>query len=103
MEIKLEELLQIVSGKPQNVMSGMIGRNVFIRSVTFHYIGKVEKIVGEFVELSNAAWIADSGRFSDALKKEDFSEVEPYPNPVWINVSSIVDFTELNVLKCSQK
>lgn len=103
MEIKLEELLSIVGGKSVNPMADFIGRNVFIRTVTYHYIGKVEKVIGDFVELSTAAWIADSGRFANALEKADFSEVEPYKNPVRINTQTIIDFTEISALRTSQK
>ena len=103
MEIKLEELLSIVGVKSVNPMSDKIGKNVFVRTVAYHYIGKVENIIGDFVELSGAAWVADSGRFADALIKEVFSEVEPYKNPVRINTQTIVDFTELETLRASQK
>lgn len=103
MEIKLEELLAITGGKSTNPFSDKIGKNVFIRTVTYHYIGKVERVFGDFVELSTAAWVADSGRFADALKREDFDEVEPFPNPIRINVTSVVDFTELAQLRASQR
>ena len=103
MEIKLEELLQIAGGKPQNPFSDMIGKNVFIRTVTHHFTGKVENVKGDFVELSRAAWIADDGRFYDSLKKEEFNEVEPYINNIFVNVTAIIDFTTISKLSESQK
>ena len=103
MEIRLEELQALVGGKSQNPFADKIGKNVFVRTVTYHYTGRVECVVGDFVELSKAAWIADSGRFTQALETETFDEVEIYKNPIRINVQSIVDFTELSTVQESQK
>ncbi len=56
-----------------------VGNTVFIRTVTHYYTGKVEAVSKTEVLLSSCAWIADTGRFSDALDKGQFNEVEPYP------------------------
>jgi len=73
-----------------------VGRKVFIRTVTHHYTGRITLIEPDAVVLENAAWIADDGRFSDALKSGDFSEVEPYPDGVTVEVSrgAILDASE---------
>jgi len=55
-----------------------IGKNYLFRSCTYHYIGTVSKIRGDEIMLSPAAWLADSGRFSNALKTGAVNEVEPY-------------------------
>jgi hypothetical protein len=87
-----------------NPFSEWIGKKVFIRSVTHHYTGKVERLVGdESAILTTAAWIADSGRFADALAKSEFSEVEPYKNPVQINYGAVLDITEIDELPVEQK
>lgn len=71
------------------------GQNVFIRTVTYHYTGRIKKINIPCREMSitSAAWISDSGRFSDAMKTGIFSEVEPYPDDfeLIINTDTIVD------------
>ena len=103
MEIKIEELQSIIGSKSQNPFADLIGKNVFIRTVTYHYTGKIERIIGDFVELSKAAWIADSGRFTQAVETGDFDEVEIYKNPIRINTTGIVDFTEISKLPESQK
>jgi len=56
-----------------------VGDNVFIRTVTMHYTGKIESVTDSDIVLSDAAWIADSGRFSEALRTGSLAEVEPYP------------------------
>jgi hypothetical protein len=57
------------------------GRNVFLRTVTYHYIGRVIGVKDGWIMLEEASWVADSGRFSVALKDgySGLSEVEVYP------------------------
>lgn len=69
-----------------------IGKAYFIRTVTYHFIGKVEKIIGDFLILSEASWVADSGRFHEALEKGDLSEVE-YMDQAFVNIKTITDAT----------
>ena len=71
-----------------------IGKSVFIRTVTHYYTGKVVLVKAHEVVLADAAWIADTGRFYDAMKTGSLSEVEPFVNPVSINRDAIVDVTE---------
>lgn len=72
-------------------MADFIGKKLFIRTVTYHLIGKVKKQVGKFLELEGAVWVADSGRFMNALRDGDLDEVEPTTVQTWVNVDSIVD------------
>jgi hypothetical protein len=67
-----------------------IGKAYFIRTVTFHLTGRVTDIVGNFLLLDDAAWIADSGRFMNALKDGNLNEVEPCGAAI-VNISSITD------------
>lgn len=68
-----------------------IGSAYFIRTVTYFATGRVKAIVGQFLVLEEAAWIADTGRFSDAMAKGIMSEVEPVNVDMFINISSITD------------
>ena len=56
-----------------------IGKAYFIRTVTHHYTGRLIAITPKELILEDAAWIADDGRFSDALKSGNLNEVEPFP------------------------
>lgn len=67
-----------------------VGTKLFIRTVTYHLVGKVEKIVGHFLVLKNASWIADSGRFMNAIKDGKLDEVEPVGD-AFVNINSITD------------
>jgi hypothetical protein len=81
----------------------VVGKKVLIRTVTYHYTGKVESVGDGVMRLSGAAWIADSGRFHQALKESKFEEVEPYVKDVLINCAAIVDVTEIDALPTTQK
>lgn len=70
------------------------GEKVFIRTVTHYLTGRVVEQRGGFVFLEDAAWIADTGRFHDALKFGKFNEVEPALTPVRVSLGSIVDVYE---------
>lgn len=73
----------------------LTGKKVFIRTVTYHLVGKVEKIVDGFIKLSGASWIADSGRFSQAIKEGTLNEVEPVEEAL-VSLGSIVDIFPWN-------
>ena len=76
-----------------------IGKNYFIRTVTNFYTGKLESVGSKELVLSSVCWIADTGRFSDAMNSADkMSEIEPYPPdvPVIIGRGAIVDAVVYN-------
>lgn len=74
-------------------ITALIGKKVFIRTVTNYYTGQLAEY-GEFLHLEEAAWIADTGRFADALKNGQLHEVEPFPADCWIATGSVVDISE---------
>ena len=84
-QLTADELVDI------STLDDLVGKKLFIRTVTYHMTGKVVKRMGAFIQLEDSAWIADSGRFSDAIKKGELAEVEPV-GTAWVNLSSVVDF-----------
>ena len=81
-----------------------IGKNYLIRTVTMIDTGKLVAVSEHELVLEDAAWIADTGRFAEALEKSKFNEVEPFPNgKVWIGRGAIVDAVQINWLPRSQK
>lgn len=72
----------------------VIGAAYFIRTVTYHWVGRVKSIAGQFLVLEDAAWVADSGRFMQAIESGALNEVEPVMVPVVVNMGSIVDAPE---------
>jgi hypothetical protein len=72
-----------------------VGQAYFIRTVTMIIVGKLEKVFDNELLLSDASWIADTGRFSDCLKKGEsvINEIEPFHDEVIIGRNSIIDAT----------
>ena len=66
---------------------------VAIRTVTHYYTGRVVEVQHRFVILADAAWIADTGRWSEFLANGTPSEVEPFPDVVAVSLGAIVDVT----------
>lgn len=75
-------------------LESYVGKKVFVRTVTFHYTGLLSALTPDMLVLDDAAWIADSGRFADALVTGSLSEVEPYPGQVLVSRGAIVDVSE---------
>ncbi len=73
-----------------NELDAFIGQKLFIRTVTYHLVGEVVNRVGNLFELKGASWVADSGRFMQAIKDGTLSEVEPV-GQCWVNIETIVD------------
>jgi len=70
-----------------------IGKPYFIRTVTNYYTGRIVKVTAQELVLEEAAWIADTGRFADAMKDfNKLSEIEPFPcGEVVIGRGAILD------------
>ncbi len=68
-----------------------VGQNYFIRTVTHYYTGKLIRVTAKELVLENAAWIADTGRFHDALKTGKLNEVEPFEDDVVVGRGAVVD------------
>jgi hypothetical protein len=59
-----------------------VGNAVLIRCVTLYYTGRIVGLTDTEILIEDAAWIADTGRFAEALQSGQLNEVEPYPNGV---------------------
>jgi hypothetical protein len=70
-----------------------LGEKVFIRSVTHYYTGRIVLLTKDEIVLSDAAWIADTGRFATSLGTGMFNEVEPFAGPVSIGRGGVIDVT----------
>ena len=71
------------------------GESVIIRTVTNYFVGRVDSITAGEVKLSDASWVADTGRYSDALTKggQVFNDVERLPHGVCVRLGSMVDWS----------
>jgi hypothetical protein len=77
-----------------------IGKNYLIRTVSHIDVGKLLMVGDKELVLTNASWIADTGRFSNCLRdgfeEQTNSEIEPFPTnaKVIIGRGSIIDMVE---------
>ena len=101
--IKYVPEAELLKCKKQKVSAGSskvfeIGAEVFIKTVTYHYTGRIVDVAEGFVFLEDVAWIADSGRFTEFMKEEkepQSLESELYGDRVVkINIGSITEVTQ---------
>ena len=93
LEAKLAEATKLKANLSAVESTGdfILGDNYFLRCITYHYTGTVVRETDSTITLDKCCWIADSGRFADAIEGGKFSEVEPYGDGVMIFKQSIVD------------
>jgi hypothetical protein len=84
---------QLGQERPETIsqIDQLIGGKFLFRTVTYFSVGIVRSRFGKFLELREASWVADTGRFMQAIKNGTLSEVEPVGR-MWINLDTVVDF-----------
>lgn len=95
-KLKLKEAIMSSDCKEEahKEMPFSVGEKVFIRTVTHYLMGRIKAVVGGFLVLSDAAWIADTGRFMNAMERGELREVEPVTCDVRVNTEAIIDVYE---------
>lgn len=88
---KIKLLKMLLNDEGQSEMPWSVGDKVFLRTVTHHLTGRVKKIIGKFLVLEDAAWIADNGRFMNFIQEGKVNEVEPVTCQVIVNTDSLID------------
>lgn len=107
--MKLKDLLSLARALGENRSSTDtafwdVGKKYFIRTVTHHHAGTLVAIGPQEIVLKDAAWIADDGRLTDALKSGEYNEVELFPRGnVLIGRGSIIDAVAVSSVPESQK
>lgn len=100
-----QELVKPFGCAPAQAHPYEVGRPYFIRTVTHHLTGRLIEVHEHELVLEDAAWIADDGRFAQAVEKGEFSEVEPFPagRRVIVGRGSIIDATTIDTTPRIQK
>jgi hypothetical protein len=74
------------------------------RLATVYDTGRVVGVTAQEIVIEDAAWIPDTGRFADAVKAAEFSEVEPFhAGRVIIGRGAVVDAVKIAKAPRSQK
>lgn len=104
MQLTISDLKELIESKAESDETFLkVGGKYLFRTVTMIYTGEIVRMTGQEIELKTAAWIADTGRFSDSLKSCEFNEVEPYPRNVIIFRGALLDVTIIEKLTTEQK
>jgi len=111
--IKIDEVEYVkkdnITPQPTIVFQGdsspwVIGANYLIRTVTMIDTGTLVAVTQYELVLTNAAWIADTGRFTQALEKCEFNEVEPFPEGmVIVGRGAVIDAVKIKEAPRKQK
>jgi hypothetical protein len=81
-----------------------IGKIYLIRTATMTDTGRLVAVTQQELVLEDAAWVADTGRFSDAVAKAEFGEVEPFPDgKVIIGRGALIDAVQIKTAPRSRK
>ena len=82
-----------------------VGKNYLIRTVTMIDTGRLVAVTEHELVLEDAAWIADTGRFADAVAgRIEFNEVEPFPQGrVVVGRGAVIDAVQINTLPREQR
>jgi hypothetical protein len=92
-----KELNNLFGNQPAKNHPWEIGKIYLIRTVTMIETGILVDVTDQELVLEEAAWIADTGRFSEAVAKAEFDEVEPFPSgPVIVGRGSVIDAVQIN-------
>lgn len=94
--IKKSDAVNIPIGDDSNPFL-VVGLVYFIRTVTHYFTGRLEWVGDKEIAISEACWIADTGRFNEFLKdKNKVNESEPFPegSTVIIGRSALIDLVE---------
>ena len=69
-----------------------LGKQYLIRTATMTHCGFLVGVYPNELVLEEDAWVADTGRFNEALRTGKLEEVEPFPDgPVIVGRNSVID------------
>lgn len=71
-----------------------VGKCYLFRTVTNYFTGRVTDVYTHEIVLETAAWVADTGRYSEAIATGKLVEVEVIVGECILNRASIVDAVE---------
>lgn len=81
-----------------------IGKTVFIRTVTMTNVGVLQAVMKDGFLLSDAVWIANTGRWSQFCQNGTADEVEPFGStPVVVAKGGVIDVGLMPKIPTSSK
>ena len=80
----------------RNITMLEIGKSYIVRTAKFIYTGRCLESGPLRTVLEEAAWVAETARWSVTLATGELNDVEPYPDRVILNTLMIEDAAEWN-------
>ncbi len=77
---QVKQIQSLLKGPGESKGRWQLGKNYFIRSVTHHLVGTLIEVTPKELWLKDASWVADDGRFMQAIRDGKLNEVEPFPD-----------------------
>jgi len=89
---QIKEIQSMADGRTKSPAHPyIIGQAYMICTVTRYYTGTLRQVTEHELVLEDAAWIAHTGRYNEALTTGELTSVEPIPHPVIIGRGSVVE------------
>lgn len=92
---EIKQIQSLLKGGEKQESPYKIGQSYLIRTVTMYYTGRIVRVTPKELILEDAAWIADTGRFSEALKNGTLNEIEPV-GEIIIGRGAVIDASKWN-------
>lgn len=83
---QVKHIQSLLKGGEKPSSRWKVGSNYFIRTVTHHLVGTLIEVTAKELWLRDASWIANDGRFMQALHDGSLNEVEPFPDGQEVSV-----------------
>ncbi len=95
---ELRQLKGVLDGDAVKKHPYKIGEKYMIRTVTMFFTGRLVAVYDDELVIEDAAWIADTGRWNNALRTGEFNEVEPFldDDDVIVSRGAIIDVVRIN-------
>jgi hypothetical protein len=95
MQVTIEELKELIQSRGGTASHSLeLGKSYLIRTVTLYYVGRLVAVTDSDLVLADAAWVADTGRFANALRSGTLNEVEPFIGNAIVFRGGLIDATE---------
>ena len=89
--IRVKDIAEVQ--KKERKGAWLVGEKYIIRTVTMIQTGRLAYLDEHELVLEDAAWIADTGRWADAISTGALNEIEPFEDDVIVGRAAIVDAT----------
>jgi hypothetical protein len=83
----MKKLVQVTEVEGEGLV-GMFGQRVTLFCMNYIYTGTLTGVNGEFVQLSDAAIVYETG----PLNSKEWKDAQPIPNPLYVMLRSVESF-----------